>query len=55
MTEKTTNEKISDIIGFFLSLDLKDQEIVFKTLKDSMKKKAKPKKEYLKDDWTQHN
>jgi len=44
MTDKTTNEKVSDIIGFFLSLDVKDQEIVFKTLKDSMESKKEKKK-----------
>ena len=44
MTEKTTSEMVADIIGYFLSLDKEDQEIVFKTIKDSMESKKEKKK-----------
>ena len=33
MTEKTTSEKVADIIGYFLSLDKEDQEIVLNVQK----------------------
>tara|TARA_R110000744_G_scaffold96372_1_gene186268 strand:+ start:559 stop:687 length:129 start_codon:yes stop_codon:yes gene_type:complete len=39
MTEKTTNEKIADIIGFFLSLDAEDQKVVIKAITTKKKEK----------------
>jgi len=37
--EKTIDSKISDIIGFFMSLDKEDKKLVFKVLKDIMERK----------------
>jgi hypothetical protein len=38
MKEKTVESKIVDILGFFMSLDIEDKELVFKILKDFMEK-----------------
>ena len=38
MKEKTVESKIVDILGFFMSLDKEDKELVFKILKDFMEK-----------------
>ena len=38
MKEKTVESKIIDILGFFMSLEKEDQELVFKILKDFMDK-----------------
>ena len=38
MQEKTVESKIVDILGFFMSLDIEDKELVFKILKDFMEK-----------------
>ncbi len=36
--EKTIESKISDIIGFFMSLDKEDKILVFRVLKEIMEK-----------------
>lgn len=38
MKEKTIDSKIADIIGFFMSLDKEDQELIFNVLKEIMEK-----------------
>jgi hypothetical protein len=36
--EKTVNSKIADIMGFFMSLDKEDRQLVFKVLKEIMER-----------------
>jgi len=36
--EKTISAKIADIIGYFMSLEEVDKQLVFKVLKDIMEK-----------------